>query len=92
MTDRSVLYVETMGIPETVRAAVVDEPGHITIQEFETPEIGSDDLLLEVGISGVCGTDPKIYKNKRADVTLPVIPGHEMVGRVAAVGDGAREM
>lgn len=81
-----------MGTPETVRAAVVDEPGHITIQEFETPEIGSDDLLLEVEMTGVCGTDPKIYKNKRADVSLPVIPGHEMVGRVAAIGDGAREM
>ncbi|WP_162562664.1 zinc-dependent alcohol dehydrogenase [Salinigranum rubrum] len=81
-----------MALPESVRAAVVDEPGHITIQEFDMPEVGTDGLLLEVEMTGVCGTDPKIYEHKRADVTLPVIPGHEMVGRVAKIGDDAREM
>lgn len=81
-----------MSTPTTSRAAVIDEPEHISIQEFDIPDVGTDGALLEVEMTGVCATEIKLYKNTRADASLPLIPGHEMVGRIAEIGKEAKEM
>lgn len=77
-----------MVLPETSKAAVVQSPRELDVVEFDVPDVGPTDGLLEVEMVGVCATDPKIY-NGEVDYAMPVIPGHEIVGRVAALGDEA---
>jgi len=75
---------------ETSRSAVLTEPGKVETREIELPEIGSDDALLKVETTGVCGADPKVYKGEFRDDILPAILGHEIVGRIDEIGEDAR--
>jgi alcohol dehydrogenase, propanol-preferring len=50
---------------------------------------GPGEVLLEVAACGVCRTDLHLVDGELPDVRLPVVPGHEIVGRVAACGPGA---
>ena len=72
-------------------AAVFNGPGEVEVKEVATPEIGSDEVLVEVGANTVCGTDVRILRGeKTAGISPPTILGHEFAGRVAAVGKGVR--
>jgi threonine dehydrogenase-like Zn-dependent dehydrogenase len=73
------------------KAAVLLERGRFEIDEFEVPAIGEDDALLEVEACGMCGSDVEQYDGgfESLGVGYPVIPGHEAVGRVAAIGASA---
>ena len=53
------------------------------------PAPGPGELLLEVSACGVCRTDLHIVDGELAPVRSPIVPGHEVVGRVAALGAGA---
>lgn len=70
------------------RSAVLEGPGAMAIKEFEIPQIGPEAGLLKVEMAGVCGTDPKYYHGK-LPVPYPLILGHEILGRVAQIGDVA---
>lgn len=73
-------------------AAVAVAPLSTEVQRFPLPDVGPDDGLLEVEVSGICGTDWEIYQRKSRGRDLgPLILGHENVGRVAAVGVRASE-
>lgn len=58
------------------------------VREMEFGELGPHDVLVEVRACGVCGTDVHIYHGEKgsADVTPPVVLGHEFSGRVLQVG------
>ncbi len=73
-------------IPETMKAGVMTEPGKITVQEVKTPEIGDNDVLIKVRYCGICGTDVHIFNGVYSRDKLPLIPGHEFVGEIAAMG------
>ncbi|KQW37646.1 zinc-dependent alcohol dehydrogenase family protein [Rhizobacter sp. Root404] len=49
---------------------------------------GAGEIRVRVEACGVCRTDLHLIDGELADPTLPVIPGHEIVGRVAAIGTG----
>lgn len=70
----------------TFRAMQLDRPGE-PLREVtrELPELGGTDLLIEVAACGVCRTDLHILDGE-IHGALPIIPGHEIVGRVLAVG------
>lgn len=72
-----------------VQAAVLDSISHMTIREFDMPRVGNNDGLLKIEMAGVCGTDPKIYKGKVNNGDLPMILGHEILGRIAKVSEQA---
>jgi threonine dehydrogenase-like Zn-dependent dehydrogenase len=75
---------------EQARAAVAVDALRTELQSFPIPAIGPDDGLLQIEVAGVCGTDWEIYKRESRGRGLgPLILGHENVGRVAAVGEGA---
>jgi len=54
------------------------------------PEPGPGEVLLEVAACGVCRTDLHVADGDLPPVRSPVIPGHEIVGRVLRTGPGAR--
>lgn len=70
----------------TMRAAVLVKPGHFALRDVPTPRCGPTDVLIKVARVGVCGTDVHIFKGHYAADRLPLIPGHEFAGTVAAIG------
>lgn len=69
------------------------EPG-LWLEEVPVPEIGINDVLIEVLRTGICGTDVHIYNWDRwAQKTIPVpmVVGHEFVGRIVEVGSNVRD-
>ena len=54
--------------------------------ELPVPEPGPDQILLKVLACGVCRTDLHIYDGELDHPKLPLVPGHEIVGRVEALG------
>ncbi len=72
---------------KTVRAAVITGVRQMEIREFPRPVIKDNDALLKVEMVGVCGSDPGMYTGKNKLVKYPVIPGHEIVGRIEEIGD-----
>ena len=56
------------------------------------PQPGPHQVLLEVAACAVCRTDLHVVDGELQDPKLPLIPGHEIVGRVVAFGEGAEAM
>jgi alcohol dehydrogenase len=70
------------------RALVLDGPRRTHLAEFDVPVVGAQDAVLEVEACGLCGTDHEQWSGALAAQT-PVVPGHEVVGRVLRIGPGA---
>ena len=73
----------------TMRAMQLDRVGEpLRMVESKVPGPAGADLLIEVSACGVCRTDLHIVDG---DIhgTLPIVPGHEIVGRVVALGPKA---
>ena len=56
--------------------------------ELPRPEAGAGQVLIEVGACGVCRTDLHILDGDLPAVKSPLVPGHEIVGRVVETGAG----
>ncbi|MET0842054.1 MAG: alcohol dehydrogenase catalytic domain-containing protein, partial [Methyloceanibacter sp.] len=73
-----------------MRAMVLDAPGKpLRSAELEVPEPGPGQVLIEVAACGVCRTDLHIFDGELPHPKLPLVLGHEIVGRVAALGKNA---
>lgn len=70
---------------KTSRAVVQTAPRTLEFRELPLPEIGDDDGLLRVEACGICGSDYEQYEGV-LPVRLPVVPGHEPVGRIERIG------
>jgi len=71
-----------------MRSIAVEEPHRIALIEREVPEPGEGELRVRVRYAGICGSDVHILHGKNPFVIYPRIIGHELFGRVAAVGRG----
>jgi alcohol dehydrogenase len=69
---------------------VMDRPGELHAAEFPVPNLHSDDGLLEIEMAGVCHSDYELFQGRHAGA-FPLVPGHELVGRIAAVGEIAAQ-
>ncbi|MBV9380312.1 MAG: zinc-binding alcohol dehydrogenase family protein [Streptosporangiaceae bacterium] len=77
-----------------MRAWHVDRPGPVSghpleLRDTPVPEPGPGELLLRVLVCGVCRTDLHVTEGDLPVRRPGVIPGHEVVGEVTALGDGA---
>lgn len=75
-----------------MRAAVLVAPGRFDLREVPVPDIGHEDALIRVSRTGICGTDMHIFHGHYAADHLPLIPGHEFCGSVAACGANVRHL
>ena len=76
----------------TNRAAVLYAPGDLRVEDRPTPEPGPREVLVEIAVVGVCGSDVHYYEHGRIGshvVRSPLVLGHESSGRVVALGPGA---
>jgi propanol-preferring alcohol dehydrogenase len=72
-----------------MQAMQLDAPGTpLRLVERATPAPGPGELLVEIAACGLCRTDLHIADGDLHG-PLPIVPGHEIVGRVAALGPGA---
>jgi len=70
-----------------MHAMVLDAPGRALRRETRpVPEPGPDQVLVKVAACGVCRTDLHVVDGELTDAKLPIVPGHEIVGAVAAMG------
>jgi alcohol dehydrogenase, propanol-preferring len=73
-----------------MRAMILDAPGRpLRDAEAPRPEPGPGQVLLRVSACAVCRTDLHVIDGELPDPKLPLVPGHEIVGRVEAAGPGA---
>ena len=72
-----------------MRAMVLAAPrAPLELRELPRPEPGPGEVLLEVRACGVCRTDLHIIDGELTEPDLPLVPGHQIVGTVAALGGG----
>jgi len=70
-------------------AMVLSRPGApLELQELDVPQPGAGQLLLEVTACGICRTDLHIVDGELTEPRLPLVPGHQIVGRVVRCGAG----
>lgn len=72
-----------------MRAMLLETVGQpLVLRELPDPQPGPGELRVRVGACGVCRTDLHVVDGELPAVVPPVIPGHEIVGRVDALGPG----
>jgi propanol-preferring alcohol dehydrogenase len=77
-------------LPDRMRAMRLHRPGEaLRLETLPLPVAGPGQLLLRVEACGVCRTDLHLIDGELPQPTLPIVPGHEIVGRVAALGEGS---
>jgi propanol-preferring alcohol dehydrogenase len=75
----------------SMQAMVLDKPRTpLVLRERPLPAAGEGELLITVAACGVCRTDLHVVDGELTNPKLPIVPGHEIVGRVAAIGAGVR--
>ncbi|HEU5181540.1 MAG TPA: zinc-dependent alcohol dehydrogenase family protein [Candidatus Polarisedimenticolia bacterium] len=73
-----------------MQAWILSQPGHPPrLEDRPEPHPGPGQVVLEVAACAVCRTDLHLIDAELPDPVLPIVPGHEIVGRVAAAGEGA---
>ena len=69
-----------------MRAAVYYGKENIQVKDWPAPQPGEGDVIVRVRFTGICGTDMAIYAGKHPRVVAPLVPGHEIVGRIEVLG------
>ena len=74
-----------------MRAIVVERFGVLpTVQDVAEPEVAAGGVVLKVEATGLCRSDWHGWQGHDSDIVLPHVPGHEVAGTIAAVGDGVQ--
>jgi alcohol dehydrogenase, propanol-preferring len=78
-----------------MRAMVLEQPrpaeeGPLQARDVPEPTPGPGEIRIRVSVCGVCHTDLHIVQGELPMHKLPVVPGHQVVGKVDALGPGAK--
>jgi 2-desacetyl-2-hydroxyethyl bacteriochlorophyllide A dehydrogenase len=79
------------------KAVVITGPGRAAYREVEVPEVKPGDVLVRVAYVGVCATDLEVLDGtlgyyKSGQASYPIVPGHEVSGRVSRVGPNVERL
>src|SRR5713226_55023 len=73
---------------KTYKAVEASAPGSLRVVEREMSEPGPGQVRMRVEACGVCHTDAATVTGIYPGLNLPRVPGHEVVGRIEALGSG----
>ncbi len=79
MADMSAMVLDRPGLPLVRRRRPCPAPAH-------------NEVLIAVSACGVCRTDLHVVDGDLPDAKLPIVPGHEIVGRIVATGGGVTDL
>jgi erythritol/L-threitol dehydrogenase len=91
-------YQSREPLPARMQAVVCHGPRDYRLEEWDVPTPGPGEVVIEVKSVGICASDLKCYtgaplfwgdSKRQGYCQPPVIPGHEFVGEVVALGEGA---
>ena len=72
-----------------MRAMVMErQRTSLVLQDLPIPEPGQGEILLQVLSCGICRTDLHVVDGDLTEPALPLVPGHQIVGRVTQLGAG----
>lgn len=72
-------------MPRSMQAMVLERAGgELVLRESPRPEAEKGQILIEVKACAVCRTDLHVVDGDLAALKLPLVPGHEVIGRIAA--------
>jgi threonine dehydrogenase-like Zn-dependent dehydrogenase len=92
---------EDATMSDQVRAPVMVHPGKIELQTFPFPDPEPGAVIIKREMCGICGTDKHSYSGQAVQYSgtdherslpFPIIPGHEIVGTIAAIGKSSKEL
>lgn len=72
----------------TMLQQVMTAPREIRFDRVPVPQPGPGQVLVKIKRIGICGSDIHVYHGKHPYTKYPVTQGHEVSGRIAAVGEG----
>jgi erythritol/L-threitol dehydrogenase len=87
-------------LPKTMAAVMCYGPEDYRMEERNVPKAGPAEVVLKVKSTGICASDIKSYtvaalfscdEHRTGYCQAPVTPGHEFIGEVVALGEGAAE-
>jgi len=87
-------------LPRTMRAVVCHGPEDYRLEELPTPHAGPGEVVVKIESAGICASDVKCYvgapmfwgdANRQGYCQSPITAGHEFIGTVVALGEGAGE-
>src|SRR5262245_54605802 len=64
----------------------------LTMTERPDPKPGSGEVRVKVSACGVCRTDLHVVDGELPGIRYPIVPGHEVVGRIDALGEGVSDL
>ncbi|CAM3413205.1 NAD(P)-dependent alcohol dehydrogenase [Aequorivita lipolytica] len=70
---------------------VQNENDNLKPMDIKRREVGEDDVKIDISYCGVCHSDIHTARNEWGGSTYPVVPGHEIIGRVTAVGKNVKD-
>ena len=69
-----------------MKAVLFERGTEMRLAEMPDPTVGDRDVLIQVGNCGICASDLHAAQIKDFELLYPFVPGHEVAGRVVAVG------
>jgi propanol-preferring alcohol dehydrogenase len=77
-----------MDLPHSMHAMVLESRGASPVyKEVPLPKPATDQVLIKIIACGICRTDLHVIDGELSEPKLPLIPGHEIIGRVAGLGN-----
>jgi len=100
-SPRKLSGVYADNLPRTMAGIVAYAPGDYRMEELNVPTPAAGEVVIKVKSTGICASDIKCYtgaamfwgdKDRPGYCQAPITPGHEFVGEVVALGEGAAEL
>lgn len=81
-----------MKLPAEMDAMVLEQARHpLVLKKLEVPKPGPGQVLIRVIACGICRTDLHVIDGELTQPKLPLIPVHEIIGRIAALGNSVAD-
>jgi rhamnosyltransferase len=82
-------------VPQKSKSVIITGPGHHSLEEGQPPQVGVDEVLIQVAYSGVCSADISLMQGTneglpKSEQQYPLIPGQEYSGVVVKFGDSVQ--
>jgi uncharacterized zinc-type alcohol dehydrogenase-like protein len=72
--------------------AVTQQGGRFEPYQYDPGPLNRDEVEIDVDYCGICHSDLSVIDGEWGPVTYPIVPGHEVVGRIAAVGADVEQL